>query len=167
MKHNLFNSNKIKISKSNVSGRGVFAKENMSAQEIIEQCHFIVPEVERGGKDKNLLRYMFSFFNQNDQEKVQNARTKIDLAKLLFYDKDSQENAKKFIELGYEELSNLMNQAVVLGHGMIYNHSKEPNVGYQFNEKSFCFDYFALTEINKGEELFINYGNTELREDIK
>ena len=166
MKHNLFNSNKIKIDQSKISGRGVFAKEAMRPAEIIEQCHFIIPDAEYGGKDKNLLRYMFSFFSKDQEQKVQKARTKLDLAKLLAFNEDFKERAADFIELGYNELSGLMSQAVVLGHGMIYNHSQEPNVGFQFNEKCFCFDYFTLTDINKDEELFINYGNTDLREDI-
>ena len=61
MQHNLFNSNKIKIDRSNISGRGVFAKEDIKLGTLLEQCHFIIPEKDHGGQDANLRRYMFCF----------------------------------------------------------------------------------------------------------
>ena len=89
------------------------------------------------------------------------------MAKLLSYNEDFKDKAETILKLGYEKINNLLNYAVVLGHGMIYNHSHEPNVGYKFNKKDFCFDYYTIKDVNKNEELFINYGNTENRKDLK
>jgi len=46
----------------------------------------------------------------------------------------------------------------VLGAGSIYNHSKNHNVDFYVDEKNNNFEYYANRDINKGEELFINYG---------
>jgi SET domain-containing protein len=167
MQYNLFNSNKIKIDRSNISGRGVFAKEDIKLGTLLEQCHFIIPEKDHGGQDANLRRYMFCFPEKDKSEEIQKEKTKIDMAKLLSYNEDFKDKAETILKLGYEKINNLLNYAVVLGHGMIYNHSHEPNVGYKFNKKDFCFDYYTIKDVNKNEELFINYGNTENRTDLK
>lgn len=52
------------------------------------------------------------------------------------------------------------NESVLaLGYGSIYNHNDEPNVAWRkpFQGKPFI-EFYALKDIKKGEELFINYG---------
>jgi hypothetical protein len=46
---------------------------------------------------------------------------------------------------------------LVLGHGMLYNHSHEPNVEYVEGEPD-TFEFRALRAIRAGEELTIDYG---------
>jgi uncharacterized protein len=46
---------------------------------------------------------------------------------------------------------------LVLGYGMLYNHSPEPNVEYVQEDPS-TIDYLALRPIEAGEELTIDYG---------
>ena len=47
---------------------------------------------------------------------------------------------------------------VVLGFGMLYNHSSEPNLDY-FQENDAALAFVAQRQIDKGEELTISYGD--------
>ena len=49
---------------------------------------------------------------------------------------------------------------VVMGYGMLFNHSFEPNVAYWLDETPTGPELvlYALRAISKGEELFYNYG---------
>ena len=47
---------------------------------------------------------------------------------------------------------------IVLGYGMLYNHSADPNVEYDQQEPS-RITYRALRTIEPGEELTIDYGD--------
>jgi hypothetical protein len=47
---------------------------------------------------------------------------------------------------------------VVLGFGMLYNHSAEPNLDY-FQEESGTLEFVAQRPIDRGEELTISYGD--------
>ena len=49
--------------------------------------------------------------------------------------------------------------AMVLGYGMIYNHSSRPNIYHEQCKKySDSYEFFAKRDIKKGEELCHNYG---------
>ena len=50
---------------------------------------------------------------------------------------------------------------VVMGYGMLFNHSSTPNVAYYREESSLGPEMilYALRNIGKGEELFYNYGD--------
>jgi uncharacterized protein len=47
--------------------------------------------------------------------------------------------------------------AVVLGYGMLFNHSYKPNATYDINFENHTFDFYAYTDIEAGEEILINY----------
>ena len=47
--------------------------------------------------------------------------------------------------------------ALLLGYGMLFNHSYTPNATYDINFKNHTFDFFAYKDIKAGEEIFINY----------
>jgi uncharacterized protein len=47
--------------------------------------------------------------------------------------------------------------AILLGYGMLFNHSYTPNATYDINFKNHTFDFFAYKDIKAGEEIFINY----------
>jgi hypothetical protein len=47
---------------------------------------------------------------------------------------------------------------VVLGFGMLYNHSAEPNVDY-YQEDGDSLDFVATRRVERGEELTISYGD--------
>jgi hypothetical protein len=50
---------------------------------------------------------------------------------------------------------------VVMGYGMLFNHSSQPNVAYYRQESPTGAELviYALRDIGKGEELFYNYGD--------
>lgn len=47
--------------------------------------------------------------------------------------------------------------AIVLGYGMLFNHSYDPNADYYISFEDHTFSYFAFKDIKAGEEIFINY----------
>ncbi|MCE7792321.1 SET domain-containing protein [Salipaludibacillus sp. CUR1] len=47
--------------------------------------------------------------------------------------------------------------AVILGYGMLFNHSYEPNATYEINFDNNTFEYYAYKDIKAGEEILINY----------
>lgn len=47
--------------------------------------------------------------------------------------------------------------SVVLGYGSLYNHSFSPNADWKQNFKSEMMVYRALRDIEKGEEITVNY----------
>jgi SET domain-containing protein len=51
--------------------------------------------------------------------------------------------------------------AIALGYGSLYNHSYEPNARFEFHEDQDCLEFIALRDIERGEEITINYNNLE------
>ncbi|PWT95801.1 MAG: SET domain-containing protein-lysine N-methyltransferase [Bacteroidetes bacterium] len=57
--------------------------------------------------------------------------------------------------------------AILLGYGMLFNHSYEPNCTYEINFKNHTFDFYAYTDIKAGEEILINYnGDVDDKEPL-
>ena len=56
--------------------------------------------------------------------------------------------------------SNEKARLVVMGYGMLFNHSFTPNVAYYLEESGIGPELvlYALRDIRKGEELYYNYG---------
>ncbi|RXT05221.1 SET domain-containing protein [Ammoniphilus sp. CFH 90114] len=55
--------------------------------------------------------------------------------------------------------------AFLLGYGMLFNHSYEPNARYDINFDNHTFDFFAYRDIKAGEEILINYNGEEDNDD--
>ena len=49
--------------------------------------------------------------------------------------------------------------AIFTGFGIIYNHSNDPNADYTINQKKRIVTIKASATIQKGEEIFISYGD--------
>lgn len=47
--------------------------------------------------------------------------------------------------------------AFLLGYGMLFNHSYEPNATYLINFENHTFEFYAYKDIKAGEEVLINY----------
>jgi len=47
--------------------------------------------------------------------------------------------------------------AMLLGYGMLFNHSYEPNAIYDIHFESHSFKFYAYRDIQAGEEILINY----------
>jgi uncharacterized protein len=57
--------------------------------------------------------------------------------------------------------------AVVLGYGMLFNHSFEPNAVYDIDFSTHTFKYYAYKDIKAGEEILINYnGDVDDKEPL-
>ncbi|KHE72999.1 SET domain-containing protein [Halobacillus sp. BBL2006] len=54
--------------------------------------------------------------------------------------------------------------AMLLGYGMMFNHSYQPNADYRINFDNHTFEFFAHKDIEEDEEIFINY-NGEVEND--
>ena len=56
-------------------------------------------------------------------------------------------------------------QAFALGYGSMYNHDNPANMRYEANRQNSLLRFISIREINKGEELTVNYnaigGGTE------
>lgn len=53
------------------------------------------------------------------------------------------------------------------GYGMFYNHSNQHNAYWRTNQKDSTFEYYALRDIEKGEEIFTFYGSDVYWDMIK
>lgn len=48
--------------------------------------------------------------------------------------------------------------AIALGYGSLYNHSTKPNAAYGYSVKNKEIMFWSITDIKKGEQIFIDYG---------
>lgn len=55
--------------------------------------------------------------------------------------------------------------AILLGYGMLFNHSYQPNASYELNFNTHTVDFYAFTNIRAGEEILINYNGEEDNND--
>lgn len=49
--------------------------------------------------------------------------------------------------------------ALALGYGSLFNHSYSPNVMYIYNMDNQTIDFYAIADIQMGEEITINYND--------
>ncbi|MDO8244062.1 SET domain-containing protein [Pontibacillus salicampi] len=57
--------------------------------------------------------------------------------------------------------------AFLLGYGMMFNHSYQPNAEYEINFENNSFDFYAYTDIQAGEEILINYnGDVDIEDPL-
>ena len=124
----IYNS-KIEVKKSSIHGYGVFAKENIKKDEILEECHFIPLNYDRGYmsyyQPSNIERYIFLFPKIN----------------------------KKSFNLPKEKLELVL----PLGGGCIYNSSPNANADWDTDIKKRLLIFKAIKDIEKGKEIFTNY----------
>lgn len=51
---------------------------------------------------------------------------------------------------------------MVLGYGMLYNHSETPNAKWDFDYKNFIANLVSTTDIKESEEIFVSYGSQHI-----
>ena len=85
----------------------------------------------------------------------------IDICPFISFPQSSKEKIPVFSNYAfcYPRSDNWTTHALVLGYGSYYNHSETPSVDWNTNENDRTFIFFAIRDIDEGEELFINYGN--------
>lgn len=88
-------------------------------------------------------------------------------APVIAYPNDQHEHIEKTLLADYAFEYGINHTAILLGYGMLFNHSYEPNATYEINFKNHTFDFFAYKDIKAGEEIFINYnGDVDDNEEL-
>ena len=85
-------------------------------------------------------------------------------APVLPYPNDEHEHIEKTLLADYAFEYGANHTAIVLGYGMLFNHSYTPNAHYDINFENHTFDFYAYTDIEAGQEILINY-NGEVDND--
>ncbi|WP_456276858.1 SET domain-containing protein [Bacillus sp. AK128] len=85
-------------------------------------------------------------------------------APVVPYPNDQHKYIEKTVLDDYVYEYGINHSAIVLGYGMLFNHSYKPNATYDISFEKHTFDYFALRDIKAGEEILINY-NGDIDDD--
>ncbi|SEA22374.1 hypothetical protein SAMN05421743_103226 [Thalassobacillus cyri] len=85
-------------------------------------------------------------------------------APVLPYPNEEHEHIEKTYLADYAFEYGKNHTAFLLGYGMMFNHSYQPNAIYEINFDNDSFDFYAFKDIKAGEEIFINY-NGEAEND--
>ncbi|KAG0035174.1 hypothetical protein BGZ81_000095 [Podila clonocystis] len=86
------------------------------------------------------------------------ARTTIDLSPILLFPTQEYTHHGQFTQLDHYTYRWLGGMALALGLGSMFNHSKDPNVGFQRDFVNKMIRYSTLRDVAAGEELCISYG---------
>ena len=78
-------------------------------------------------------------------------------APVVPYPNEQHKYIEKTVLEDYVYEYGINHSAIVLGYGMLFNHSYEPNAIYEISFEKHTFDYFAYKDIKAGEEITINY----------
>ncbi|PAE19906.1 SET domain-containing protein-lysine N-methyltransferase [Bacillus sp. 7504-2] len=78
-------------------------------------------------------------------------------APVISYPNDQHEHIEKTILADYAFEYGKNHSAILLGYGMLFNHSYEPNAIYEINFENHTFEFFAFKDIKAGDEILINY----------
>ncbi|MBB3114606.1 hypothetical protein FHS18_006728 [Paenibacillus phyllosphaerae] len=85
-------------------------------------------------------------------------------APVIPYPNEQHEHIEKTLLADYAFNYGANHSALLLGYGMLFNHSYEPNTYYELNFDQHTVDFYAYKDIKAGEELLINY-NGEVDND--
>lgn len=78
-------------------------------------------------------------------------------APVIPYPNEEHEHIEKTMIADYAFEYGENHSAFVLGYGMMFNHSFEPNAYYEISFEKHTFDFYAYRDIKKDEQIFINY----------
>lgn len=78
-------------------------------------------------------------------------------APVIAYPNDQHEHIEQTLLADYAFEYGLNHTAILLGYGMLFNHSYQPNATYEISFENHTFDFYAHTAIKTGEEILINY----------
>ncbi|MBM6616588.1 SET domain-containing protein [Bacillus suaedaesalsae] len=81
----------------------------------------------------------------------------IHIAPVIPYPNEQHQHIEKTLLEDYVFEYGINHCALLLGYGMLFNHSYEPNAYYEIKFENHSFEFFAYRDIKAGEEVFINY----------
>lgn len=140
MKDKLFLHSSLEVRQSLIEGRGVFSNEDIRAGDKIEEAHIILLDKSKWEDcDLELSRYVLPWVELRE---------------------DWQEFCDEHGGILPQHASRPL---VVLGFGMIYNHSDDNNIDYYVDKHQFLCLYKANRDIPAGTELTITYGKDYFR----
>lgn len=88
-------------------------------------------------------------------------------APVISYPNEQHQYIEQTILADYAFEYGTNHSAILLGYGMLFNHSYEPNAIYEINFENHTFDFYAYTDIKAGDEILINYnGDTDDKEQL-
>ena len=87
------------------------------------------------------------------------------VAPVLPYPNDEHIHIEKTLLADYAFEYGANHSAILLGYGMLFNHSYTPNADYEIVFENHTFNFFAHTDIKAGEEILINYNGEVDNED--
>ncbi|MEH7380183.1 SET domain-containing protein [Bacillus sp. JJ1533] len=88
-------------------------------------------------------------------------------APVISYPNDQHQYIEKTLLADYAFEYGINHTAILLGYGMLFNHSYEPNCIYEINFKNHTFDFYAYTDIKAGDEILINYnGDVDNKDEL-
>ena len=87
-------------------------------------------------------------------------------APVLAYPNEQHEHIEKTLLADYAFEYGIGRTAILLGYGMLFNHSYTPNATYEINFENETFDFFAYKDISAGEEILINYNGDEEDQEL-
>lgn len=88
-------------------------------------------------------------------------------APVIAYPNDQHQYIEKTLLGDYAFEYGINHSAILLGYGMLFNHSYEPNATYEINFDNRTFDFYAYTDIKAGEEILINYnGDVDIKDPL-
>ena len=85
-------------------------------------------------------------------------------APVIPYPNEEHEFIEKTLLADYAFEYGINHTAILLGYGMLFNHSYTPNATYEINFNNHTFDFYAYTDIKAGDEILINY-NGDIDDD--
>ena len=78
-------------------------------------------------------------------------------APVIPYPNEEHKHIEKTLLADYAFEYGKNHSAILLGYGMLFNHSYTPNATYDINFDNHTFDFYAYKDIKAGEEVLINY----------
>jgi SET domain-containing protein len=78
-------------------------------------------------------------------------------APVISYLNEEHQHIEKTILADYTFEYGVNHSAILLGYGMLFNHSYEPNATYEIMFEDHTFNFYAYKDIKAGEEILINY----------
>ncbi|NYE08128.1 hypothetical protein F4694_004971 [Bacillus niacini] len=87
-------------------------------------------------------------------------------APVIAYPNAEHEHIEKTLLADYAFEYGINHTCILLGYGMLFNHSYQPNATYEINFPHHSFDFYAYKDIKAGEEIFINYNGDEEDQEL-
>ncbi len=87
-------------------------------------------------------------------------------APVIAYPNEQHEHIEKTLLADYAFEYGVNHTAILLGYGMLFNHSYTPNATYDISFEDHTFKFYAYKDIKAGEEIFINYNGDEEDQEL-